>query len=194
MVSATTLITDTGSTKSETVRAAAGLRFVGGHPVAGAASGGRTAARADLFAGRPWILTPAAQTDSGDITQLTAFLQQLGAEVKTMAPDAHDRLFAFISHLPQLTISALMDVVGAHASADGLALAGTGLRDSTRLASSPPGIWRDIVSTNKEHIRQALDALIDALTAMRDETGSDELTSTFDRAAEWKRVLDRTSR
>ncbi len=69
-----------------------------------------------------------------------------------MRADAHDRLVAYLSHLPQLTASALMHVVGEHAGADGLALAGRGLRDTTRLASSPADIWRDIAATNQDNM------------------------------------------
>ena len=74
-----------------------------------------------------------------------------------MGAAEHDALLAYLSHLPQLTASALMHVVGEHAGAEGLALAGRGLRDTTRLASSPPDIWRDIASTNAANVAAALD-------------------------------------
>src|SRR3954449_2022242 len=123
------VVTDTGSTKREIVAAAAALpprfTFVGGHPLAGAAQGGLDHARPDLFVGRPWLLTPATgarafqASDAGRAFQpsdaldkLTAFIQALGAEPRIVAPDAHDRMLAFLSHLPQLAASALMQVVG----------------------------------------------------------------------------------
>ena len=108
--------------------------------------------------------------------------------------DDHDRLFALISHLPQLAVSALMDVVGAGAGADGLALAGTGLRDTTRLAASPPGIWRDIIQTNHAHIAPAIDALIDTLTRLRDDESGKELQGIFERAAAAQRRLGELDR
>jgi prephenate dehydrogenase len=188
IVAEATLITDTGSTKTGIVSAAAGMRFIGGHPIAGAAASGLPAARADLFAGRPWVLTPTAGTDPGDLERLRRFVHSLGASPHTLDPAEHDRLLAYVSHLPQLVVSALMDVVGRAAGAGGLTLAGSGLRDSTRLASSPPGIWRDIVSTNQAHIGPAIDALIEALETLRSDNAA-ALTATFERAARWRAVL-----
>jgi prephenate dehydrogenase len=187
-ISPETVITDVGSTKAAIVTAAAGLRFIGGHPVAGAAQGGQAHARADLFAGKPWILT-AAGAPREDEARLERFVRALGAQPVWMTPEAHDRLFAFISHLPQLTISALMDVVSSAAGAEGLRLAGDGLRDSTRLASSPADIWQDIVSTNGPPIRDSLDALIAALTRIRDDENGAALAATFGRAAAARSML-----
>ena len=190
IVSETTVVTDTGSTKATIVRAADGMRFIGGHPIAGAAVSGLAAARADLFAGRPWILTPSGTSDPTDVARLQHFVESLGARVQLLDPEEHDRLFAFLSHLPQLVVSALMDVVGSHIGEDALAMAGAGLRDSTRLATSPPDIWRDIVRTNDQQIRAALDGLISLLTTLRDDPSGDALARTFARAARWKSALD----
>src|SRR5207344_2746741 len=99
--------------------------------------------------------------------KLFAFVTALGAEPRLMTADAHDRLLALLSHLPQLTASALMQVVGEGAGAEGLALAGRGLVDTTRLASSPADIWKDIAATNADEIGPALDALIAALGRLR---------------------------
>lgn len=191
MICPATVLTDTGSTKAAIVEAAVGMRFIGGHPIAGAAASGRAAARADLFAGRPWILTPTAASDPGDLARLTAFVESLGAHAHRLAADEHDRLFAHLSHLPQLVASALMDVVGSRVGEDGLAIAGAGLRDTTRLAASPPDIWRDIVHTNHAHVRAALDDVIAALTSLRDDLDGEGLTRTFDSAARWRSALDR---
>jgi prephenate dehydrogenase len=180
-VAPVTLITDVGSTKAAMTAAAAGMRFIGGHPVAGAAQGGLAHARGDLFEHRPWILTRGGGS-AEDEARLERFVASLGAQPAWMAPDDHDRLFAFISHLPQLTISALMDVVSRGVGADGLRLAGEGLRDSTRLASSPAGVWQDILATNRPAIVEALDALIAALTRLRDDRTGAVLEETFARA------------
>jgi prephenate dehydrogenase len=104
----------------------------------------------------------------------------------------HDRLLAYISHLPQLAVSALMHVVGSHAREDGLVLAGRGLRDTTRLASSPAPTWRDIVGTNEDNIARALDDFIAALEQLRPGPGADHaaLSEIFLSAAKWKGVLD----
>src|SRR5262245_19795752 len=158
------IVTDTSSTKREIVAAARSLpprfTFVGGHPLAGAARGGLEHARPDLFRGRPWFLTPTGDASGVAVEKLSAFVRALGAEPRVMEVAAHDRLLAFLSHLPQLTASALMQVVGEAIGADGLAFAGRGLGDTTRLASSPADIWRDIASTNADEIGPALDALI----------------------------------
>jgi prephenate dehydrogenase len=144
-----------------------------------------------LFVGYPWILTP---TDDrrADAERLTTFIEALGARVHTMSPDAHDRAVAYLSHLPQLIASALMHVVGDETREAGLALAGAGLRDTTRLATSPADIWRDIASTNCDNITHAIDEVIQVLSRMKpDQPGSnDALASTFESAAHWKRVLD----
>ncbi len=162
------VVTDVGSTKRDTVAAAralpARLRFVGGHPLAGAAVGGIEHARPDLFAGRPWFLTPEGEQDD---SVLADFLRQLGADVRVTTPEAHDALLAYISHLPQLATSALMAVVGATAGEDGLAVAGRGLRETTRLASSPSDIWQDIAGTNSDHLARALDDLLAVLGRLR---------------------------
>jgi prephenate dehydrogenase len=189
------LITDVGSTKRAIVAAAAHLpprlRFVGGHPLAGAATGGFQSARADLFRGRPWIFTPTSGQQDADVERLTAFVSQFGAVPRAMDAAAHDRLMAYISHLPQLAVSTLMQVVGEHAGRDGLRLAGTGLRDTTRLASSPASTWRDVTATNVDAVGAAIDDLTLALQRLKsDLTDGLELERVFDRAASWKRVLD----
>ena len=195
------VITDTGSTKRGIVSAAAALpdrfSFVGGHPLAGAALGGLEHARADLFAGRPWILTTSARPEGralrdGALEKLTAFVRALGAEPRIVAADQHDRMLAFLSHLPQLTASALMQVVGGAVGADGLALAGRGLADTTRLASSPPDIWRDIAATNADELGPALDSLIAVLLQLRDDLpDGDRLVEVFSEAARWRATLPR---
>jgi len=191
LVSGTTVVTDTGSTKSAIVNAApSGMRFIGGHPIAGSAASGVAAARSDLFTGRPWILTPSATVEPNDVARMQHFVESLGARPQLLDAEEHDRLFAFLSHLPQLVVSALMDVVGSHVGADGLALAGPGLRDTTRLASSPPDIWRDIVRTNDVQVRNALDDLISLLTTLRDDSSGEALAETFARAARWKEMVD----
>jgi prephenate dehydrogenase len=190
------LITDVGSTKRATVAAAQRLpprlRFVGGHPLAGAAVSGLDAARPDLFRGRPWILTPQDPDDAHGALKLGALLEAIGASVQMLTPDAHDQLVAYLSHLPQLVATALMHVVGTHAGEQGLALAGRGLRDTTRLATSPAEVWSDILATNREHIGSAVDEIVALLLRLKADAGSTGDTArTFESAAAWKRVLER---
>ena len=189
-VSGSAVVTDVGSTKRQVAVAGSQLpvrlSFVGGHPLAGAATGGLEAARSDLFTGRAWILTPTGGRD-GTVQKLSMFIDGLGARVRVMTPDAHDSLVAYLSHLPQLTATALMHLVGERTGIDGLALAGRGLQDTTRLASSPADIWRDIAATNHDHIAQAIDELVEILLQMKK---SDTLKETFESAAHWKQVLE----
>jgi len=190
------IVTDVGSTKGTTVEAARALperlRFIGGHPLAGAAVGGIEAARADLFEGRTWLVTPDGTRAEADLRRLEAFVTGVGATPRRIGVAEHDRLLADVSHLPQITASALMHVVGQRVGEGGLALAGRGLRDTTRLAASPADIWRDVAATNAPAVGAALDDLISVLQAVRDDLqGGDTLQQVFDSAGRWKRVLDR---
>jgi prephenate dehydrogenase len=102
----------------------------------------------------------------------------------------HDRVMAFLSHLPQLAASALMDVIGSSAGEHALRLAGRGLVDTTRLASSPPDTWRDVCATNADVIGEALDVLIDRLSDLRADLRSGEaVTRVFTEAARWRAEL-----
>ena len=190
------LVTDTGSTKAGMVAAAerlpARLRFVGGHPIAGSASGGLDAARLDLFDGRRWILTPTPRTHGDDLARLRTLIEALGATVHLMDATHHDRLLAYTSHLPQLAASALMHVVGQAVGENGLEFAGPGLRDSTRLASSPAPLWRDIVTSNRDNVNHALDTLIGALQDLRTRAGTEAVDRIFTDAARWKQTMGDT--
>jgi prephenate dehydrogenase len=188
------VITDTGSTKREIVNAAKALpsrfTFIGGHPLGGAAASGLEHARPDLFKGRPWLFTPTTDGGGESLEKLLAFAVALGALPRTLDVAAHDRLLAFLSHLPQLTASALMHVVGEAVGEEGLGLAGRGLVDTTRLASSPAEIWRDIAATNADEIGPALDTLIGLLEDLRaDLVTGDKLTEVFQDAGRWRDKL-----
>jgi prephenate dehydrogenase len=188
------VITDTGSTKRAIVAAARSLpsrfTFVGGHPLAGSAKGGLEHARPDLFRGRPWLLTPSSDAAGEALEKLSSFVRALGAEPQVVDVAAHDRIVAVLSHLPQLTASALLQVVGDSVKAEGLRLAGRGLWDTTRLAASPADIWQDIVMTNADEIGPALDALIGVLQNLRrDLTRGDELADVFAAANRWRDEL-----
>jgi prephenate dehydrogenase len=188
------VVTDTGSTKRAIVDAARFLpprfTFVGGHPLGGAARSGLEHARPDLFAGRPWLLTPTGDRSAEAVESLSAFVRAMRAEPRILSVAAHDRLLAYLSHLPQLTASALMQVIGDAVGEDGLALAGRGLLDTTRLASSPAGIWKDIAATNADELRAALDALIAVLQELRaDVDAGDRLADVFASANRWRETL-----
>ena len=188
------IVTDVGGTKREIVNAARALppdvTFVGGHPLGGGERGGFAFARPDLFAGRPWIFTPDGDVSSAAVDRLSRFATGLGAKPSILSADDHDRVMAFISHLPQLAASALMDTVGGTATADGLRMAGRGLVDTTRLASSPADVWRDICLTNADAIEDALDCFIARLTQLRgDLRRGDAVEAIFAAAAKWRAEL-----
>ena len=188
-----TVVTDVSSTKREIVRAAETLGvggFVGGHPLAGAATSGTASARDRLFRGRPWILTPSAWCEAGAVQRLRAFTRALGAAPTIMDAEAHDRLMAYVSHLPQVVASVLLETVGTAVGDAGLALSGPGLADTTRLASSPGPLWAGILGANADHVAEALERVVAALAAMRGGLDRpDRVEATFTAAARWRRAI-----
>lgn len=193
-VSGHAVITDVGGTKRTIAKAArklpARFEFVGGNPLAGAPRQGIRNARSDLFNGRPWILTSEDSSESGALSRLSQFVEGLGANPQVMDIEGHDRLVATLSHLPQLTASALMHVLGTRLGQEHLALSGRSVLDATKLASSSFDLWRDICTTNADEIEGALDDLIAVLeTLRRDLESGDRLAEIFLSANQWREVL-----
>jgi prephenate dehydrogenase len=189
-----TLVSDVGGTKRDIVRVAreigAGRWFIGGHPIGGAERGGFGFARPDLFEGRAWIFTPDGDPAGAALEALFAFAQGLGARPLALDAAEHDRLMASLSHLPQLAASALMQVVGDSAGSEGLRVAGRGLVDTTRLASSAARVWRDICASNADEIGPALDRLIECLASLRADLERGEvIEDVFERAGRWRTEL-----
>lgn len=162
------VVTDAGSTKVAIENAAlAHLRdcpFIGGHPMAGKEQRGAEAADADLFQGRPWILT--SYRDHPIEVEFREWIKKFGARILVKDAATHDRLVAWSSHLPQLASTAL---AAALHDRQPLAesVAGPGLADMTRLAMSSFDLWRDILDTNQQEIGIALDAYIERLQNLR---------------------------
>lgn len=161
------VILDTGSTKRAIVAAArkAGLgNFVGGHPMAGAASSGPRDARPDLFDDKPWFLVPHGAS-AQSLSRAQTFVESLGARPVVLTDDGteHDRVMAAVSHLPQAVACALMVAIGNAAGKRGLQWAGAGLRDTTRLAASSASMWESILATNARELHPLLTSLADAL-------------------------------
>ena len=193
-VTVSAIVTDTSATKRRIVERSATLpprlQFVGGSPLGGAARSGFEHARSDMFAGRPWILTPVGDGGGESLERVSHFVRELGAEPRVMTPTEHDRVMAAVFQLPQLGATAMMHAIGEHVGDLGLGLAGRGLIDSTRLASSSATVWTDICRTNADFIGSELDALIAVLQGIRDNlesaTGLDDV---FESANAWRRRL-----
>ena len=190
------LVTDAGSTKARIVQEARcalrGGQFLGGHPMAGKEKRGAGAAEADLFAGRVWILTPAApaELETPGARELIRWIRAVGSHLLVLSPEEHDRVVALTSHLPQLLSTALAFTLAQRLDrSDYLRASGPGLLDMTRLAASPFEIWRDILATNQQPVRDALAACLATLTEIEQTIGSDELGAYFDRAAALARRL-----
>jgi prephenate dehydrogenase len=187
------LITDAGSTKQTIVSTASAnihrCQFLGGHPMAGKESRGAQAAEANLFSGRPYILTPGnLETEAAQTFQ--TYLRKIGAKIVILGADDHDHLVAYSSHLPQLASTAMASMI-AEVSPDSAQVAGPGLVDSTRLALSSYDLWRDIVSTNTEPIVEALTAYIQKLDHLRENLRTRQLQEEFTAAATFARQLRR---
>ena len=188
-----TVITDAGSTKSDVLACAQTIlveqfnQFVGGHPIAGAEKSGVTAARADLFVGKNVVLTPSANTQADALARVTEFWQACGAKVSSMPAQAHDEIFASVSHLPHLLAFALVDELAARPNAAELfGFAASGFRDFTRIAGSHPEMWRDISLANKDALLKELAAYQDELarlkTLLQNQDGAG-LEALFSRAS-----------
>jgi prephenate dehydrogenase len=155
------ILTDGGSVKTEVVargRAAVppGVAFVGGHPIAGTENSGFAAADGTLFKGRTAIVTPCEGDDERAVATVEKIWWLAGARVLRMTPATHDHVFAYVSHLPHVVAYALVHAVGTLDTNVPLGYAAGGFRDFTRIASSNPGMWRDIVLQNRGEMLKAL--------------------------------------
>jgi prephenate dehydrogenase len=162
-----TLITDVGSTKQTIVEALdsglpRGCRFLGGHPLAGSEKAGASNAASDLFDGCLALLTPTVNTKAEDFDLLTRLWEAMGSVVVKMAPDEHDKVLAMTSHLPHLAASALAATV----PETYFRFAGSGMKDTSRLAAGDPELWRQIISLNREHILTVLEQYGGKLAAL----------------------------
>ena len=130
-------------------------RFCPTHPMAGRELDGAEAAQSDLFVGKSWIITPLAETSGESIALVKELIEKLGARVIAMSPEDHDAAVASISHLPQI-ISSLLAAQLEGKSPEFLALAGSGVMDTTRIAGSNPDLWREILNLNRNAIEPLL--------------------------------------
>jgi prephenate dehydrogenase len=188
------VVTDVGSTKGGVVNAAADRRFVGGHPIAGAETAGVEHARADLFQGATWYLTPTSDSSGVLFERLHRFVAALGARPVAIDAESHDRLLATVSHLPHVLANTLVtQTAGALGEEDAaLPRVGPSFRDVTRVAGANSEIWTDIYVANREAIAAEVDAVVERLQAAAEllrAGNADAITAWNEQAADARRRL-----
>jgi prephenate dehydrogenase len=188
------LITDAGSTKRMIVDRAAQVisrcQFLGGHPMAGREKYGVEAAEPGLFQGRPYVLTPRSESEmeTPRVQTFLDWIRRMGAKPVTLDPQAHDRIVAYTSHLPQLGSTGLAALLEDRPEPSS-GIFGPALIDSTRLSLSSYGMWRDILATNRDFIQEALRNYIAKLDQLCADLEAGEMQSTFDHAARFARRI-----
>ena len=159
------VVTDVGSTKRLIAAHVSDERFVGGHPIAGSESAGVQHARADLFQGAAWYLTPSARSSGVLYERLHGLIVSFGARPVGLDADSHDRLLATVSHLPHVLANVLVSQAARTVDREDepLPRVGPSFRDSTRVAGANSAIWTDIYMQNAEAIADEVDATADRL-------------------------------
>lgn len=185
------LLCDAGSTKAAIVAGIEGklpadVHFVGSHPLAGSEKHGPDFADAELFRGRLTILTPTPRTDATAIARVSEFWEALGARVRLMSPEEHDRGLALTSHLPHLVASAVAGVLPDELHE----LTASGFRDATRIAAGAPALWTAILMQNRVAVLDALARLNERLARFRAALEANDVTAVDDLLAQAKKVRD----
>jgi prephenate dehydrogenase len=173
-------VTDVGSVKREVIAAlGSDSRFIGGHPLAGAETSGVENARADLFEGARWYLTPTPKTGGLLYDRVQRALSEIGARPQAIEAETHDRLMASVSHLPHVVANVLVTQAASalDEEAEHLPEVGPSFRDATRVAGANPAIWGDIFAGNREAVASEIDAAVERLSEVA------ELLRTADRDA-----------
>lgn len=186
------IVTDVGSVKAgvvkdlETIVAKAGGHFVGSHPMAGGEKTGVLAARADLFNGAVCVVTPSKKSHAPSVQSVDDFWKALGSRTLQMAPGEHDLLVSRTSHLPHVVAAALASrVLDPNRPPQQSALCATGFKDTTRIASGSPEMWRDIALANRQNLAKAVRALIGDLEKFErllQTADADKVTRFFETA------------
>jgi prephenate dehydrogenase len=192
------LITDVGSTKAAIVEGAskvfgehAARRFLAGHPMAGKESSGVDYADPDLFHNSVWFITPLpGQTlNDGLICEYASWIDRIGARIAMLPAAEHDRLCAWISHVPQMIstalAAALVDEFGAEAPL--LSAGGRALHEMTRISASPYSMWRDIAISNQKNLEGALWKVEQRLAHIRENLATRQLAEEFERAHQFRK-------
>lgn len=195
------VVTDAGSTKGsvlQDIRDQLGeipARFVAGHPVAGTEESGVGASFAELYQGRRVILTPLADTDPEALNRVKAMWEAAGAVTCEMSAEHHDEVLAATSHLPHLLAYGLVDTLATMEERRELfAYAAGGFRDFTRIASSSPDMWADIVSANRAALLPVLERYLADMQTLKSAIEKDDRTALLDSFSRAKQARDRFSR
>lgn len=186
-----TVLTDAGSAKAQIVRdvearTTGRVLFVGSHPLAGSEKRGVEHADADLFEGRVTVVTPTPRTDPAAVERVCGFWQALGARVRIMSPEEHDRAVALTSHVPHLVAAALAGTLPDELRE----LAATGFRDTTRVAAGDPALWTAIFAQNSAAVRAALGTVLDRLGEFRTALDANDWTTLAQLLTQAKKVRD----
>jgi prephenate dehydrogenase len=192
-LSAKALLTDVGSTKTAVVERAvkvfgksAGKRFLGGHPMAGKEMSGVDYADPDLFHKAVWFLSPlpGQNLNEGLFAEFAGWIDQIGSRIAMLPAEEHDRLCAWISHVPQMIstalAAALVEEFGDEAPL--LPAGGRALQEMTRISASPYSMWRDIAISNKTNLEKALWKVEQRLAHIRENLGTRQLEAEFEQA------------
>jgi prephenate dehydrogenase len=186
----TAVVTDVGSTKRTVVDAASDPRFVGGHPLAGSEAAGVEHARADLFDGATWYLTPTATTQGTLLERLHRLITGIGARPAMIEPEVHDRVMAAVSHLPHVLANVLVGGASKALGTERPPATGPSFRDATRVAGANPALWGAIYHANRDALADALDLAIAELQDVRAQLGTGaDLTAWQQQAAARRRDL-----
>ena len=193
------LLTDVGSTKTAVVERAekvfgksVGKRFLAGHPMAGKEFSGVDYADADLFHNAMWFFTPVPgqSLNSGLFAEYAGWIDQIGARIVMLPAEEHDRLCAWISHVPQMIstalAAALVEEFGAEAPL--LPAGGRALQEMTRISASPYSMWRDVAISNKKNLEDALWKVEQRLAHIRENLATRQLADEFDQAHALRKV------
>jgi prephenate dehydrogenase len=196
---AKTLLTDVGSTKALIVEQAkkifgknVGKRFLAGHPMAGKELSGVDYADADLFQDAVWFLTPlpGQNLNEGMFAEFAGWIDAIGARIAMLPAPEHDRLCAWISHVPQMIstalAAALVEEFGSEAPL--LPTGGRALREMTRISASPYSMWRDVAISNKSNLEDALWKVEQRLAHIRENLATRELAREFEQAHELRKA------
>lgn len=191
------IVTDVGSVKANVVKKLeplmpASVSFVGGHPIAGKECSGVDAASSELFNNKRCIITPGSNTDKQALDKILGLWNAFGSKTVLMTPDEHDLIFAAVSHLPHVIAYVLINSI-LDLNENILPHGGRGLRDMTRIALSPPELWRDICSYNKENVLKSLDRFLTSIKRVKkliENSDWDNLEKEFQKAKAGRQTLE----